>query len=225
MGTVVASAIIADARRLLQDESNVVQRWTDAVLLAALNEAQLMVATLQPTASAATAVVTLDAKARQSLPADALSFLRVTTNLANDGVTPTVVVTPATVEELDMTNPLWRTAMPGVNVVLRAAPDPSDVYAYYVSPPVSGGKIELQYAKVPVTIATTSATITLHDRFRTALTHFVVYKAFEQDGEAPANQSLAASHQQKFFALVMGADPERTRGEATPKKTLDQGAR
>ncbi len=217
MGTVLASAVIADARRLLQDESNAAQRWTDPTLLALLNEAQLTVASLLPTSSASTTVVTLTASARQILPADALAFLGVNSNMLSDGVTPTSVVMPTTVEELNATNPTWRSPMVGITQVLRAAQDPNDVYAYYVAPPVSGGKIELQYAKVPATIASLASVITLHDRFRTAFAHFITYKALEQDSDAAGSQQLMQGHQQKFFSLILGVQPKKEADAETGK--------
>ncbi len=215
--SVLASAVIANARHLLLDTNNAVERWSDALLLAALNEGQRALAILNPSATAKTTTVDLAVGTHQVLPADGMKFMSLTRNRGSGG-TYGRVVTFTSFDALNLGYPNWHSMTPVVEVK-QFSPDPFDPRRYYVYPPAaSGAKADLSYSVSPADLASTSEAITVPDWYSPALVDYVVYRALsENDGDAPARER-AQMHYVYFTNQVMGV-PAYT----PPRRTSSNG--
>lgn len=204
MGTVTVAALVAETRRLLQDESNVAQRWTDTVLIGLLNEAALAIVRLLPQANSKIVNHTLAPGVRQVLPADAVSLLSVMGTYNTGTTNVPYSISTFDLAKMDAAFPSWR-ATPASSRTLQYAPDPHDLFAFYVYPP-SSGAVVLQYAAVPTTM-TLGGTFPLADIFAEPATHYAAYKALYADSDNERNAAVAATNRQAFYSLLAVPDP------------------
>ena len=120
--------VIEDAARLLVDTDNT--HWTAAVLLAYLNEGQLLIAQMDDAASyieeSHTPVVD---SAHQELPLRALRLLDITLN-----TTSKLLIRRVDKIAMDMEDPGWQAAASADDAQMWA-PDETDNQSYYVYPP------------------------------------------------------------------------------------------
>lgn len=215
--TVLASTIISNARRLLIDTNNAVQRWSDATLLAMLNEGQKALVVLNPKATATTMPMLLLEGTHQTIPSDGMAFFRLTRNLGSSGAAGRAI-TPVAFEAINLGAPTWHSVSTSPDV-WQFAPDPIDQRRFFVSPPaVNGVAVEVSYAVLPADIATVGSAITVPDWYQAALVDYIVYRTLsENDGDAPARER-AQMHYTYFTNQVMGVPaytpPRRTTGGA-----------
>lgn len=201
MGTILASAILADASEILQDPSNI--RWTVPKLLSWLNAGQREIVLLRPNANAVNAVIELVAGTKQSLPADGVLFLDVLRNMGVDGATPGRVPRFIARADIDAENPDWHldTASAKVQHFIYDDRDQTHFYVYPKQPATEQGHLEILYSATPADIATQNDPITLNDIYANALMNYVVYRALEKD---PINAVKVGEYYQGFMLLVTG---------------------
>lgn len=200
---ITVAGIITRVNDILQDQTNI--RWPQDELLRYLNDGRREIAIVRPDLYATTAVVTLVAGTKQTLPSDGVRFLDATRNIESDGATPGRAVRVAEREVLDAQRPDWHTEAAGATRHFMF--DERSPRVFYVYPPAaSGQKLELVYGKTPTDITSTSATLTEEDIYTGALMDYVCYRAFSKDAEYAANNQRAMMHYQQFLtALGSGA--------------------
>lgn len=196
---VSVTSVMAEVRRLLQDAGTLATRYSDSSLLSILNLGQFAIAKLDPTATSTLYAHTLTAGNRQIIPADGIMYMRALSVLVAGNPSASIVAT--TLDNLDTSNPMWRTM--SSSRVHQAAPDPLDPLAFYVYPSAAGA-IQVQYSRIPTDVVVGTLNITLPDRYRLALQHFMVYKALEQDSDNANNAALSVKHYQHFMGALFG---------------------
>jgi hypothetical protein len=201
---VLASTVIGNARRLLLDTNNAVQRWDDATLLAILNEGQKALVLLNPRATAKTAPVALLDGTHQALPADGMVFFGCTRNLTTGGA-PGRTITLVAFESINLGAPRWHAGSSSAEV-WQFSPDPVDPCKFYVFPSaVIGTTVEVSYAAMPADVPSLNDALSVPDWYAPALVDYVIYRALsENDGDAPARER-AQTHYVYFTNQVMGA--------------------
>lgn len=210
MGTIAGTTILNDAAFLLQDTTNV--QWTRPELLIYLNDGQRDLVQIKPDAYTINQSQLLVAGTKQSLPANGAAFVRLVVNLGTNGTTPGRVPRKVDLEQINNENPNWhyQTASPAV---LEYVYDERDPKNFYVSPPQPAtgmGHVGMVYFAVPADLTVEADTITLDDIYKTALFHYVCYRAYLKEGEL-SNATSAAAHRSEFLALL-GA---KEKGEST----------
>lgn len=203
MGTILASKLIADAQLVLQDKNGV--RWTPAELLSWLNAAQREIVIFKPTAFVKNLAVKLVAGTKQTLPADAVQFMDITRNMGVDGVTPGRAVRLVERETLDAARPGWHTdtASATVRHFIYNPLDPLTVYVYPPQPAAGQGYVEQVYGASPADVATANDPITLGNIYASAMTDYMLYRAFLKDSEY-ADANRAGTHRTAFNNAIAG---------------------
>jgi hypothetical protein len=189
------------ARRILQDESNVTERWADSVLLAGLNEAENAVVHLRHEAFTEVAAFESAGTTSNLLPADSVAIIDVRRNLGATGTIPGRSIRRVALEWMDLADPEWHMAAVG-DESLHWMFDDRDARRFYLWPPVNG-VVELVYSKTPPAVAAVDD-INLADVYAPALRAYVVYYAFAQDTDNSASKALATEWYQHFVYLVTG---------------------
>jgi hypothetical protein len=197
-----AGVIITAVAAELQDPNHV--RWSLAKLLAYLSSAQRAVALVRPDATAQTAVVTLAAGTKQSLPASSHRLLKVIRNMGADGATPGQAIRKTEADTLDRFDPNWHAASRADKTVLEYVYDDRVPLTYYVNPPVPATpvvQVEISYSAVPAELAAESDPLAVNDVYEAALRHWTLYLAYSLNVEQ-RNVNRAGGHFQAFFAVL-----------------------
>jgi len=229
MGTILASAVIAKARDILQDSTGI--RWPDAECLRWLNEGQRYIALQRPDASATLANITLVAGTKQALPAAALRLLDVKRNMGADGATPGASIRITEQEILDAQVPDWHTQAQAASTKHYII-DERNPKAFYVYPPgVAGQKVEALYSVAPTDIAATGNAITLDDIYEPVLLDYLLYRAWSKDAEYAGDAPRAQFHLNAVNAAlgikttIDVAFSARKNSPANPNLAKGEGAR
>jgi len=198
------------ASQALQDETFV--RWTLDDLIDALNASLLALVEVRPDANSTTEADQLAAGTRQALPEGGIRLLNVIRNMGADGATPGRVITLAQRNSFDLNRPGWHTdtAKTAIRHWIFDNRSPRD---YYVYPPVHATTAvwaEILYSKEPDLIPSTTDSpaydaddteMGVSGSFVNPILEFMLYRAYQRDGET-ANAMLAAQHLQQFYALL-----------------------
>jgi hypothetical protein len=201
MPTTTAQSIIDAAAFTLQDEASA--QWTRAELLIYLNDGQRDACIVKPDVYTLNAAVQLVAGTKQALPAGSNGFVRIARNMGAAGTTPGRVPRQVLLATLDLQSPNWHSEAASATV-MEYLYDERDPKIFYVSPPqpVSGmGYVDLVHYGVPAALANEAAVIGLDDVLKTALMHYVVYRAYLKEGEF-SNMAGAAAHRAEFLSLL-----------------------
>lgn len=201
MGTITGTAIIDSALFTLQDEDGV--RWTRPELLGYLNDGQLDLCLLKPDAKTVNGLHQLVAGTKQSLPAGGVGMVKIARNMGTTGTVVGRVPRRIDLAVLDQHDPDWHSRSSNATVAEYGF-DARDPKTFYVSPPqpASGmGQVDLVYFGTPTPLANEAATIGLDDIYKTALEHYVAYRAYLKEGEY-ANPAGAQLHRAEFLALL-----------------------
>jgi len=213
-----AQRIIDRANLILQDIDNT--RWSQSELLGWLNEAQLMIINLQPSAHSEYRELTLVAGTKQSLPEDNIRLLDIVRNL--DGIYNSSIRVVSRLD-LDTQVPFWHTHKPS-HIVQHYMYDITEPDVFYVYPPIpeevldqngdplphTVGKIDSLLAVVPPDMEDVQGTITLKDIYVPALVDYVVYRAYSKDAESSANQNLKQMYYEQFLSALGRQDTANT---------------
>jgi hypothetical protein len=189
-GTILASAIVAQATTILQDAGAV--RWTAAELLDWLNAGVREIATITD-AAVIVGNLTLVAGTKQTLPAGGLFLREIYRNMGAGGATPGEAVRPTSRKQLDSYNPSWHSATATL-VVKNYVYEAAVPRTFYVYPPMSGATtVEAAYAALPAAV-TSGQAIPLEDRYASPLLDYTLYRAFAKDAELEGMLARAAAH-------------------------------
>jgi hypothetical protein len=200
MGEILASALIAQASEIVQDESNVI--WETAQALGWLNDAQRAIVSVRPDSSILNHSVTLVPGTKQTITG--LRLMAVNRNMGADGSTPGRAIRLVERGIKDDFDPDWHTenAATAIKEWIFDARLPKE---YYVSPPVHAStvvQIELSESVNPAEIAITGDTITLDDVYSPSMIEWVLYRFLSRDSEETPNIQRAVAHFQQFFSLL-----------------------
>jgi len=200
MGTITAKSIIDKASVQLLDTSNV--RWTRSELLGWVNDGQRQIIIITPSATNKVAVKKLDAGTRQSIPSDGWTLLEVIRYMGTTGTKAGRAIRVTSRELIDSFNPNWHDDYPTV-MPKHYVFDQQDQTIFYVYPPNNGnGYVQLNYAPIPVDLATEDDAIVISDMFETALLDYVLYRANSKDAEYAPGLQLASGYLQTFMASM-----------------------
>ena len=201
--TILASAIIEEVARRLNDTNNASLRWSGTDLLNSLNDAQKMVAEAKPEASIQSAALELVAGFDQVLPADGKKFLALVYDLGTDGATKGKAIVEMQQMLLDMMNPSWRSQAETASISYFA-PDTDFPKRFLVYPPNTGtGYALCRYLSIPIDCATTATNITIGDEYKEPLILGTLWFALAESTEIP---ELRALRQEVFkdFSISIG---------------------
>jgi hypothetical protein len=220
MGTILASAIVDKAERILLDETNV--RWTAQELLGYLNDGQRLVVLHKPDAHVKNEAVKLAAGTKQAIPAGGIKLIRVVRNMGTvDGTTPGKAVRWADMAMLDVNRPDWH-ADSASAVVDHFLFDPLDHKNFYVTPPQptsDQGYVELIYSAAPADVEL-GAAIALDDVYKDPLFFATMWLAHSKE-TSEANSSRASAYYELFIQSITG----KTAGESAVNVATQQAVR
>lgn len=175
MGTLVASALILNYRRILLDPSPGVT-WLDAALLSMMNQAQRAIELLKHEAYTVVGPVTMVAGTLQTVPAQGVAILDVYHNTASKRR-----VSQVSRALLDSTDRFWPAATPEVDVQHWTA-DPRDPKRFAIYPPNDAtGSVQALYGMTPPDIAAVGSVITLDDIYEMPIQAFVLSQAYAEN--------------------------------------------
>lgn len=185
MGTLLASSLIADVRRILLDPSPGVQ-WDDAALLKMLNKGERAICEVKKEAYPVRATLTLAAGAQQALPAGGLVLMDLFENVASGRRARG----PVDRQLQDSASLFYPNATQEADVQ-EWTKDDRDPRRFAVLPPNDGtGQIRALYGALPTAIASVGTAINLEDSYEGALIAFVLATAYAENTE---RQDLAKS--------------------------------
>lgn len=201
---ILASKIISDVAKQLQDDTNVA--WPRAELFGWLNMGRRQVCIAKPDAFVKNESRQLAAGTKQTIPAEANILIKVTRNMGANGTTPGRAILPVPLNVLDEQNPNWHAA-PASATALHAGFDERDPKHFYVFPPqpaTGQGYAEIIYSATPPDIASENDEIGLSDLFEGALFNFVMAMAYGKDSEYTRNDAKAADYLKRAGDLLAG---------------------
>ena len=230
---IIASEVMLQASILLLDAGLV--RWPAPELHIYLNAGQREIALHKPTCFTDEVIISLVAGTRQSIPATAISLMRVVRNLsADDDPGPRVgakAVTAIDRTVLDTQIPSWSdpTVMPFRALVDHVVVDIANPETFYVVPGNTGaGMLEATCAVMPTPVPVPSSPLLIASYvtsmnvpaiFENALVDYVMYRAFSKDASTPGHAQRAMAHYQQFAQAIglkmqtdMALNPDKTRG-------------
>lgn len=220
---ILASKIINDAAKQLQDDTNVA--WPRVELLGWLNMGRRQICVAKPDAFVKNEKRLLVPGTKQSIPADGNVFVKLTRNLGVDGNTPGRAILPIPMNVLDEQNPNWHAA-PASPTVLHVAFDERDPRSFYVFPPqpaTGPGYAEHVYSATPPDIAEAD-NIGLSDLFEGALFNFVMAMAYGKDSEYTRNDQKSADYLKRAGDLLAGMGVSAAANDARNGKIGNQRA-
>lgn len=208
MGTLAAEVIIDAAEKTLLDETNI--RWGETELLGYLNDGQRFIVMKKPDAYTKNDTVPLaSGGTKNTVPDDAIEFIRLTRDMGADGETPGQVIKFADMTHLDDTDPMWHTR------TTNGAPyhflrDPFDNKHFYVYPAPSGTRhAEMIYSADPEDVAEKDDPITLDNVYKDLLYFYILWRAHSKETSA-ANPERAAV----YFGMLDKGLNDKSQAEA-----------
>jgi hypothetical protein len=190
-----------EARATLQDKDAVI--WAPEDMLDWINAFQREVLTHKPKACTGTQNLTLTANVtKQTVPAGVLQVLDILTNMGTDGATPGRAISRTTMDRLQAARPTWRGDTGAA--VKHWIEDDRDASVFYVWPaPTLALKVEARTIDIPAELTDLATALTVDDSYRNAGVHYVLFRAYSQNGQDSFHANLAASHY-GVFASILG---------------------
>ena len=200
--SVTGQQIADKAETLLLDEANV--RWSATELLGWINSGLGEIVTYKPTAYVTTTTMQCVAGTKQTLPADAITFIDVTRNMGAAGTTPGRAITPVKRGTMDAVNPDWHTATASASArnFIFDPKNPKTFYVYPPQPATGMGHIEIAYGASPPPLASLAGNIPLDDTYESVLLDYVLYRAYSKDADSQPSLQRATTHYQAFANAV-----------------------
>jgi len=191
--------LLTRAGDILQDQTNV--RWAQAELLRYLNDGRRELAIHRPDIYSESALVTLVAGTKQSIPAGGNQFLDAVRNVTAAGAIGRAVRVVER-EILDAQLPDWHTETAST-ALKHFMFDERSPKTFYVYPPAAAGhKLEVVYSKSPTDITdqqlSSTSVLESEDIYSGVLLDYILYRAFSKDSEYAGNMQRAAMHYQMF---------------------------
>lgn len=206
---IAAQLIIQNCQDALNDLAG--DRYPASTLVRHLNKAQRWMQTVRPDVTATREVWALATGFVQNLPANVAALLDIPANATGKFSRITKVDLPL----LDASAPTWRSQSPKVEIAhfVNDMRTPRQVLVY--PPAATGAQVYLEHSAYPTDIATptgdgrafgtVSGSISVQDKWQTALESLVLHFAYAKDLESPANAQLAAAHMQ-MASQILGVE-------------------
>jgi hypothetical protein len=200
MANILASAIVDQAEEILQDSSNT--RWTQAELLAWLNQGMRVIVKEKPDANPSVSSVLLASGLWQTLPTGGIILLDAFCNMGTTGTTRGAPVTVVDRRWMDTSLPTWTTETASTTVK-HVVYDPKTTPKKFMVYPQSPGTnyLEIVVATMPTSIAI-DASITLGDEHADTLLDYILFRAFSRDADYVQNAERAIAHYQSFLTSL-----------------------
>jgi hypothetical protein len=224
MGTTLASAIMATATKILQEENeaDADRRWDDAWLFSGVNHGTREICFLKPDAYVVSGAVKLAAGTWQTLPANGVCLFRLSHNMGTAGTTAGRLITKVNLEKLQAYNPFFA-AMDAAADVRHYSYDDVTPKIFAVIPPqpvASQGYVWMQYGGLPADLvkppASYDVAIAIGDEFVNALTYFAVYWAYVKDADFSPGARERAQHWYQLFLALVGRKEQVEAGAVAP---------
>ena len=200
MATTTGQNIVERARIKANDE-DATKRWTDAESLMWLNDGQVAVVEVMPSAYTLAATPTAAAGTRQTLAGlgltAGLTIVDIVRNFSADGATPGRAITKRDRVWMDEHRPRWHGEVAAE--AYHWFQDERDPKAIYLYPAKSAGKVEVIYSAVPAVLASLASTITLDDIYANALQWFLLFSWYSKDATNNRGQQLASTYYTLFL--------------------------
>lgn len=213
----LAKDVLNRAAITLQDQG--FTRWPLPELLLYLNDAVRELANYKPNSITDTIEVSLSEGTKQTIPAGAVSLIRMPRNLDTVDADPGgrsggKAITAISRTTLDVVMPGWSDpdVLPYNAVVQHVVQDVADPRTYYVVPGNDGtGVVEAVVSVLPADIAepaspfdiaSYTATVEVPEIFRNALTDYVISRAYAKDSSDPSDANKAQAHYQMFANAI-----------------------
>lgn len=207
MGSLLASAILDKAGRVLQDAGH--DKWDEPELLDWLNAGQREIVIIDPTAHTTNEVIPLVAGTKQTLPTGRRVLLEVTRNMGTNSTTPGRVPDAITRKDINRENPNWHTGSASATVYHVIYDADIDATHFYVSPPQPAngmGSLEVICSTLPEEVEDETSPITVDDAYEGALINYILFRAYSKDTSYAREDAAAGSYYKLFVALVGGKD-------------------
>lgn len=215
----VAGDLIKKCSITLKDTEFV--RWTEAELLAYLDEAHREIARNAVGSYVKTVVQDLVKGSKQALPADTHLLVSVVRNMTDldEPCEPVRITTRAL---LDSFEPHWHMC-PQRRLVENYVYDDRTPQVYFVYPPNDGsGHVEVMYSAIPEKLTATSDVLVLRNEFEAPLLMYVLYRAYCKDSDYSAGLQVASNYYQSYQTSLQQA--MAVIGTKTPNTSLIKGA-
>jgi hypothetical protein len=222
--------MVAAIKEMLRDLGS--DSWGETALIAALYEAEKVVANFRPDATASSVSFDCDAGIEQSLAAltgpSASRLLDVRYNLSQTDV-PGRSVRRVDLADLDALTPDWRSATPS-DTIKEFVFDPREPLLFYVRPPAtSGARLRVSFSAIPEPYPgtlTSDTETTVGAVFEPMLIEWALYRLFGHDAEGSVNISRSQQHLANFQSMMgVKIQGEKVYGpKATELSKLAQGS-
>ena len=168
-------------------------RWTEEELLAWINDAQLEIVSLKPTAHTVFTEIPLVEGVYQELPENGVALLSIVFNVEGNACTL------VTREDLEASLPQWAT-MPAETEAAHYLVDEDDPRHFFVCPPNDGdGAVFGRYSVLPPVIESVNGQCVLSLMYMPIMTRYVLFRLYSKHSSSPENQRLAQQELQGFF--------------------------
>lgn len=204
---VTVSAVVNNAKRILQEVGADGIRWTNDELGGWLNEFYQAAVGLKPDVSTVNEEVTLAPGTKQSIPATGLRLLDVIRNTTGK----MTGISVKTRQSLDTIRRAWHSD-PASTRIEHYVFDDLDPTRFYVYPPAAADtNVEILYSTVPAPHDLSTGfevyslePFKLNDAHAPAATDYLLYRAFAKDAETPQNLSRSRAHYQNYAEQLTG---------------------
>lgn len=194
----LVSTILSDVAHTLIDEG--MDTYTMPRLVASLNNACRLIATLRHDACVVTSTVSLQAGTLQYIPDGGQKFLGATRNMLAGGRSG-IAVQLKTVVDKNRIRPEWHTD-PEEYEVLEVMPDEHDPLAYWNYPPVKAGTLlEIRYAAMPEAVGEGDS-FPLLDKYALPAKHWVLFEMFSRDTNSTSHAAKAEASKNLCLQLL-----------------------
>jgi hypothetical protein len=193
---ILASTILDSASTTLLDTAH--RTWTSDELLGYLNEALRATALVKADFYVVETPLALVAGVKQVLPGDAVALVDVPRNSSGGEI-----ITQVDKTLLDESNRFWPSGTAEATVE-HYTEDPRNPRRFVVFPPNDGtGIVDVIYGAVPPQVMYAAEEMTVPDAYQSALTNFVLSKAYAKNSKRQDLSKSAASMQAWGQALGM----------------------
>lgn len=210
MATVKVVDLLAKVQTLLQDATGV--RWPLLELQGWLNDGYRDTLVLRPDSNTLIGEFACVAGPRQNVTTSFVNAERLMSVLRNTAATSSKgAVALVTRTSLDSMIRNWFAETQSVNVELYVF-DPRTPKEFMVYPPATSlARLEVMYTQVPsphtltaeqLANTATAETIRIADTFATALSDYVLYRAYSKNTESTTNAAKASAYFQSFQAAL-----------------------
>lgn len=215
--TIFAQTIIQNVQDALNDLDGA--RYPASTLVRHLNKAQRWIQVVRPDTTSADMTWNLEPGFKQDLPPQVASLIDISANATGKRTR----VTRVDQRLMDASVPNWRSQTPKLDIVhfMYDLRNPRHILVY--PPAASGAKLDLEYSAYPQDVptpsgdgrafATVSGSISLADKWQSAVESLTLHFAYSKDMESPANAQLASAHLQ-MATQILGVELQAMQASA-----------